>query len=236
MPKSRHINRFDMTDRVPIDTSVEVVLDNRKLILVFGVLIALCIVFFVLGFVEGKRQGAKLEADKITRARLDTPAFSEPEANAGGENSSAKPMVERPVRDELNWYKNLNQKAQPVTTLPAPDSPVTSAPSKAKGPSSPEKDKFSGRSKAPNLKSPPQPLVSRRATYSLQIGAFRQRKEAATAVSALGAKGYTCIITPPTAGDSYYRLKVGQFDSRADAIAMQLKLKKDGFVTLIKTN
>lgn len=225
-----------MTERFPSDTSVEVVLDNRKLILVFGVLMALCIVFFVLGFVEGKRQGAKLEADKITRARLNTPAVSEPDARSAGENSAAKPIEERPVRDQLDWYKNVNQKTTPVTKLPVPDSPVTSPPSAAKAPSPPEKGKFSGTSKAANLKSPPQPRVSSRTTYSLQIGAFRQRQEAATAVSALGAKGYTCIITPPSPGDLYYRLKVGHFDSRADAIAMQLKLKKDGFATLIKAN
>lgn len=221
-----------MTERAPSDTSVEVVLDNRKLILVFAVLMALCIVFFVLGFVEGKRQGAKLEADKTTRTRRNTPAVLEPEASAAGENSAAKPMRERPVREQLDWYKHVNQKTQPITKLPT----STSAPSGVKVPSAPEKDKFSGRSKATNLKSPAQPVVSSHTTYSLQIGAFRQRKEAATAVSALGAKGYTCIITPPASGDSYYRLKVGQFDSRADAIALQLKLKKDGFATLIKAN
>jgi cell division protein FtsN len=234
MPKSRHINRFDMTDPVPNDTSVEVVLDNRKLILLFGLLMALCIVFFVLGFVEGKRQGAKLEADKATRAQLNTPAASEP--SPAGENPAAKPMGERPVREQLEWYKNVNQKTQPVTRLPEPDTTSTSAPSGVKVPSPPEKDKLSSKSKAPNLKSTPPPLVSSRTTYSLQIGAFRQRQEATTAVSALGAKGYTCIITPPTSGDPYYRLKVGHFDSRAEAVAMQLKLKKDGFATLIKTN
>src|SRR5687768_9181718 len=173
-----------MTDRVPSDTSVEVVLDNRKLILIFGVLMALCIVFFVLGFVEGKRQGAKLEADKTTRARLNTPAVSEPEARPAGENSAAKPTEERPVREQLDWYKNVNQKTPPVPKLPVPDSPVVSPPPAAKGPYSPEKDKFSGMSKAANRKSPPQPRVSSRTTYSLQIGAFRQRQEAATAVSA----------------------------------------------------
>ena len=225
-----------MTDRAPSDTSVEFVLDNRKLILVFAILMTLCIVFFVLGFVEGKRQGAKLEADKTARARLSEPVVSEPEARVAEENSAAKAVEERPVREQLDWYKNVNQKTQPPTKLPVPDSAVTPAPSSVKAPASPEKDKLTGRSKVPSLKSVSSPVVSSRTTYSLQIGAFRQRQEATTAVSALGAKGYTCIITPPASGDPYYRLKVGQFDSRADAIAMQLKLKKDGFVTLIKTN
>ena len=224
-----------MTDRAPSDTSVEFVLDNRKLILVFAVLMALCTVFFVLGFVEGKRQGAKLEADKTTRARLNTPAVSEPEANAASGNSAAKPMAERPVRVQLDWYKNVNQKSQPATMLPAPDSTGTTA-SEVKDRTSPEKEKFSSSSKAPSPKSPPRPTISSHTTYSLQIGAFRQRQEATTAASALKAKGYACIVSPPTPGESYYRLKVGQFNSRADAIAMQLKLKKDGFATLIKTN
>ena len=225
-----------MTDHAPSDTSVEFVLDNRKLILVFAVLMALCTVFFVLGFVEGKRQGAKLEADKITRERLNAPAISEPEANAASGNSAAKPTAERPVREQLDWYKNVNQKSQPAVMLPAPDSTGAAPPSEVKDRTPPEKEKFSSGSKATTSKAPPRPGISSHTTYSLQIGAFRQRQEAATAASALKAKGYICIVSPPTAGESYYRLKVGQFDSRADAIAMQLKLKKDGFATLIKAN
>jgi len=31
-------------------------------------------------------------------------------------------------------------------------------------------------------------------------------------------------------------LKVGRFDSRASAVATQLKLKRDGFSSFIKTN
>jgi hypothetical protein len=45
-----------MTDREP-EAGHELVLDNRKLIIAFAVLIAICGAFFVLGFMEGRRQG-----------------------------------------------------------------------------------------------------------------------------------------------------------------------------------
>ena len=40
----------------PSDAGLDLVLDNRKLILVFAFLMLLCGGFFVFGFIEGKRQ------------------------------------------------------------------------------------------------------------------------------------------------------------------------------------
>ena len=39
------------------DSGYELVLDNRRLIIAFAVLILFCGCFFVVGFMEGKRQG-----------------------------------------------------------------------------------------------------------------------------------------------------------------------------------
>ena len=51
----------------------------------------------------------------------------------------------------------------------------------------------------------------------------------------LKSKGYESTIEP-SIPRSLYHLKVGRFDSRAEAAAMELKLKRDGFSTLIKKN
>ena len=47
-------------DKRSRDAGTELILDNRKLILAFGALAVVCGAFFVLGFIEGKRQGIQL--------------------------------------------------------------------------------------------------------------------------------------------------------------------------------
>jgi cell division protein FtsN len=72
--------------------------------------------------------------------------------------------------------------------------------------------------------------------YSVQVGAFRQAEQAASRASALKARGYPCNLIPPGGTNELYLVTVGAFDSRADAVAMQLRLKKDGFSSFIKTS
>jgi cell division protein FtsN len=49
----------------------------------------------------------------------------------------------------------------------------------------------------------------------------------------LKSKGYEFTIEPSSTQE-LYQVKVGRFDSRDEAAAMELKLKRDGFSTLIK--
>ena len=65
-------------------------------------------------------------------------------------------------------------------------------------------------------------------TYSVQVGAFRVRREAETKGKMLKAKGFECRIDLPETPDDLYLVKVGRFSSRAEAKAMQLRLKKSG--------
>ncbi len=73
-------------------------------------------------------------------------------------------------------------------------------------------------------------------TYTVQVGAFRQLKEAESKAESVRAKGFECTIVPPGASSEYYLVKVGQFKLRADAKAMQLKLTKAGFSCYVKSN
>jgi cell division protein FtsN len=194
------------------EPGADLILDNRKLILGFGILILLCGAFFVLGFVEGKRQ--------VVRA----PA--EPQ-NAPGERGAVRPgsSDDKAMREQLEWYRNV--KPQQDARKQEPAQPPAVVP-----PAAPPAQKAS----APAT-TVPGPATRQSATvYSVQVGAFRQLKEAESKASMLGAKGYRYVIEPPKTPDGLYLLKVGRYDSRTEAVATQLRLKKDGFSTLIKSN
>ncbi|PYV09402.1 MAG: hypothetical protein DMG07_23285 [Acidobacteria bacterium] len=211
------------------DSGVDLVLDNRKLILGFGILMVLCGAFFVLGFVEGKRQAARpapeTAPDAASRADPTRPAS----VSAAGTAGVATPNgpEDAALREQLQWYRNVKPgseapKHQPgVPGADKPAAPAVVAPA----PSSP----------APPPAAPPLPAPSR-PTYSVQIGAFRQLKEAEAKAAMVKAKGYRCVIEPPREADGLYLLKVGRYEARADAVAMRHRLKKDGFSTLIKSN
>jgi len=211
------------------DAGLEFVLDGRKLIVGFVLLMALCGTFFVLGYMEGKRQVLRVERD----GRDEAPAGASlpsalPEGSTGGKQEPAGQEAPA-VKAQLDWYKNVNQGPGDKTSKPraAKDDPYQAGDRKETPPQAPP-PAAAGAQEAANS-SPAAATV-----YSVQVGAFREKKEAERKAAMLAEKGYDYAIDAPKPGQEYYLLKVGRFATRADAVAMQLKLKQDGFATLIK--
>jgi cell division protein FtsN len=230
-----------MADR-DADSGIELVLDNRKFIIAFVVLIAICGCFFVIGFVEGKRQGIQ---ESKPEATASVPKTSPDELEASGIKAedadvAAKSAKEGTEEQQLNWYKNVNRReGEPeVTSQKADSSPAhkTVEPAPAPKPATGEASKKPVAVQP--AKSAPQETAasSGPVTYSVQVGAFRVRQEAENKGKTLKAKGFDCRIDVPKNPDDLYLLKVGKFSSRADAVAMQLRLKKSGIASFIKTN
>ena len=213
----------------------EFVLDNRKLIIVFLLLVLMCGAFFVIGFMEGKRQSVQFAADRSPSAtEAGSGQVSSPDNTRPAETKSAAPPVEgKSVRDQLDWYKNVqggssdplksaeSVKPAPAVVYPGVKKPPTTAPKTAK----------------PESPTPRSMVPAANLSYSVQVGAFRQRREAESKADALKAKGFTCTIEAPQAADQLFQVKVGRFKSRAEAVAMQVRLRKAGFNDcFIKTN
>ena len=92
-----------------MDPGFEFVLDNRKLIVIFALLLAVCAGFFVFGFVEGKRQAVQVEIQKAppppsveTSPAPAPPPVSEPESKAASDSAPAT----TDTREKLEWYNN----------------------------------------------------------------------------------------------------------------------------------
>jgi len=217
----------------------QLVLDNRKLIIGFALLILLCGVFFVIGFMEGKRQGLLRAGEKIPdsqMARRDSGAQPSATKSATAQPGPFSPE-DKDVRDKLDWYGSVNKPAEggvkglepnkAANPVPLPvrkaESPLATIPSRASAASEPK----------PRPPGTTQPV---KVSYSVQVGAFKQRKEAEAKAAVLKSKKYVCVIEPSGGPNQLFLLKVGRYESRADAIAMQNRLKKDGFTTFIKAN
>jgi cell division protein FtsN len=213
-------------DNRATESASELVLDNRKLVIGFLLLLIICGTFFVIGFMEGRRQGlqARVEstppepASESIAETADLQASTTPVPEA-----QAKPAVDDAIQEQLDWYKNVSQERRPEAKLAEPKK-------SEKQPSAPPE--------TPTNQAVPKkkPVNTAAAVYRVQVGAFQQQRQAQALADALKAKGYSCDIESPRSAEDLYRVKVGAFSSRAEAVAMQLRLKKDGYNSFIKTN
>lgn len=214
------------------ESGAEFILDNRKLIIGFVLLVVICGAFYTIGYMEGKRQAVQPRAERTSPGPVPSvpkvPAGSDSRANITAAKTAS--VEDRSVREQLDWYKSVQssvgetRKPDDVTksakTAPPPAQPTsTSQPPVAKATTAPAQVSLA-----------PPPKV----TYSVQVGAFRQRREAEIKAAAVKAKGYACEVDLPQSGDQIYLVVVGKFNSRADAVAMQRKLQKDGFSCFIR--
>lgn len=208
------------------EAGIEVNLDNRKIILAFVVFIAICGGFFVLGFIEGKRQG--YQAGMQTAAEVGTMEESVTPSKqlAQAETVQDSEPAEGETEDQpLNWYKNVNRQEGDPEPPPRIAAKTEKKPEAASPPKSSSKPKTETSS-----------LRSESTSYSVQVGAFVKQEEAETRGRELRSKGFDYRIESPVTPGQFYFVKVGKFNTRAEAVAMQIRLKESGFSCFIKTN
>ena len=206
----------------------EFVLDNRKLIIGFMLLIVICGAFFVVGFMEGKRQAVQARSERPTSGPAGMPSEAAARSGATPPATPAKngPGEDRSVREQLDWYKTV-QGGDKATKTTAEAPKVSKA--------EPAQLEKVTRPAAETQKPADMPKASSGGTtYTVQVGAFRQRHEAESKAAALKTKGYTFVIESPATADGLFLVKVGSFNSRADAVVMERRLMKDGFSCFIK--
>ena len=213
-------------------------LGDRHLAFFFIGAVAVCAIFFALGFVVGRGQTYEAAIkDQTSSARtldIKSPAssqtsFEEPMENAkltGADSAKAalKRDQEADYRRELDFYSSLDRKSEDENFHPASQK---SERHRASAEGAKSKVALQPRSA---LKVPSGSLVS------LQVGAFSSSSDADKVARTLRSKGYSVSLVSPGdgGGDKLFRIHVGPFTHLEEATKVKTQLQKDGYEAIIK--
>jgi DedD protein len=190
-----------------VSEDTEITLGTGKMLALFFGLVALCAVFFGMGFSLGKNS---------------TRPTGDPLSTTGVPNTvrptAVKAAEPRPSSD-LTFYKAVEQK-DPTTQLAAKadDTPVSTA-----KPASADND------------APPDPtaVVAGQTNYFVQVAAVSKQEDAQALVDALKKKQFAAFAANAP-GDKLFHVQVGPFSDIKDAEGARGQLVKDGYNPILK--
>jgi DedD protein len=218
------------------DDTRQLKLDHRHLVFFFLGAVAVCAIFFSLGFVVGRGQtyeAAMKEPSSIIKAsELKSPGTSSPTSvEETGENArlttgptkvEAKRGHEPDYRRDLDFYNTLDQKNADENFHPSQKREkklASTETAKSKTPAV-----MQNALKAPSGNS-----------VSLQVGAFGNASDANKLAKTLRSKGYSVsLVSPGSSADKLVRIYVGPFTQLEEANKVKAQLEKDGYQAIVK--
>jgi DedD protein len=194
---------------MPTATSqdTEITLGTGKMLALFFGLVALCAVFFGMGFSLGR--------SSVRIASPDVPATTT--VTTGGQRPSAVKTNNATTPADMTFYKAVESKdgnTQPVVKEAAAETSETAAPASAAA--------------TPDPTAPPS--VN---SYYVQVAAVSKAEDAAALVDALKKKQYPAFSTN-TPTDKLIHVQVGPYSDIKDAELMRGKLVSDGYNPILK--
>lgn len=189
-------------------------LSVRQLTLIVFGAVAVCAMFFALGFVVGSNRrsnNSNLSVEQVPLPSEIPPTVNPPSAGPPSPPSAPGASV---VEQNLASAASATSAPEKSTETPPP---------------------------APSEKAAPQSRPRRPAgparRVMLQVAALRNRTEALSLVNRLRRRGFPAhFLTPRQAGarDLMYRVQVGPYSSRSKALAEQRRLSHAGFRSFVK--
>ena len=204
-------------------------LSTRSLMLVFLAGVAVCGVFFSLGFLVGyNERTARMSpaTERVTTSGAIPPTVNSPlETVPIGTNSGAPPASSL-ANPHAGFTSSSSSRLQPETAARV-EPPVTSPPAMA---AKPELGADTARTSSGETS-------AAGSAFFVQVRAMKAKQDAETAVRVLRGRGYHALLVPPQqahAKDSLYRVQVGPFGSRESAEKTLAKLKHEGYKPFIR--
>jgi DedD protein len=192
----------------------EITLGTGKLLVLFFGLVAICALFFALGYSLGRKSEPML-------AIAGAPAV-QPSVPSGKTNSQTSPMT---------FYKNVQQKDAGAELTPATDTksdppaePTNATATQAAAPNS--------QTPAANSQDPSTVLPT--SAYFVQVAAVTKQEDADALVDALKKKDYPAFVAAQSKTDNFFRVQVGPYSDVKDAEAMRTRLIADGYSPILK--
>lgn len=192
----------------------EITLGTGKMLALFFSLVALCGLFFGLGFSLGRGSVRPL----MTNDQAQVP--TSPVLRNSSMKSTTSPASQSTEGTTL--YKAADQKdssAQPGTAdIPAKDAPLKDAATAAQGNAA-----------------PPDPMTTNAGPgYFVQVAAVSKSDDAQALVDALKKKQYAAFTSNTSSTDRYFHVQVGPFADLKEAEATKAKLISDGYNPILK--
>lgn len=202
----------------------------RQLVLMFLAAVAVCAVFFSLGFVVGYNHAPSkvVPVSENVRPSGEIPPTVNP-PSGGSSQTSPQGMETEKITPE--------SASIPPSKQPAPLRPKTAATTQSKASRTPRKPppKRAAESKPAPAPKPHTTLKASSASgfhFAVQVMASRTKGDAENLVKLLKSHGYpTYLLTPQEANakDHLFRVQVGPFASRVAADTTRDKLVGEGF-------
>jgi DedD protein len=187
----------------------EITLGTGKMLALFFSLVALCGLFFGLGFSLGR--GSARSPLTTDQAQVPpSPVLRNSSMKSG--NSASQPT------EGTTLYKATDQKDASTADIPAKDAPLKDAATAAQGNAA-----------------PPDPMTTNAGPgYFVQVAAVSKSDDAQALVDALKKKQYAAFTANTSATDRYFHVQVGPFGDLKDAEATKAKLISDGYNPILK--
>ena len=192
----------------------EITLGTGKLLVLFFGLVAVCALFFALGYSLGRGSDVPALAARTT---VQAAPASRSAAVKSGQGTSAQPP--------MTFYKAVEQKdASPQLTAASaePGSNAATATDAAKA----QPEQTAGA--ADPVAAPPTN------GYYVQVAAVTKSDDAEALVEALKKKQYPAFVATNSALDRFSRVQVGPFPDSKAAEAMRARLISDGYNPIVK--
>jgi cell division septation protein DedD len=190
----------------------EITLGTGKMLTLFFGLVALCGLFFGLGFSLGRGSvrpfSTNDQSQVVSGAALRTSAMKS--GAVQGQNSS-----------DMTYYKAVQNKDANAQLTPADNA--------KEEPAKRAEDSDAAKS------GPPDPMTATSGPgYFVQVAAVSKQDDAQALVDALKKKQYAAFTANISASDKLFRVQVGPFADLKDAEATKAKLVSDGYNPILK--
>lgn len=198
-------------------------LSIKESFVLYGLLLATALSFFILGVFVGKN---------YTRP---APALSQ---------AATEQQSDKEVKPELDFYKQLVKQKKPETSedkkaesgMKEPAQQQSAKTNPPKDSSAPPVAVVTSKPAVPGQTSADSssPSVEGAGAYTIQVCAVKGREDAQQIMLRLESKGYTGKLVAPGPGDEYFRIWVGRFSKPEQAKDLEGRLKEDGFPTYLR--
>lgn len=206
------------------DYYYEIQLTNKQLVFYFLAGATGLILSFLAGVMVGRGVDNSTNAADAQAAR---PVQEERVVPEESPKPSATPA------EELTYAQRLESEKADDSLQKAPAKTGEAGAAAAKSPrpvkASPAAGKPSPAATA-SAKAPPKPAPAGKpapGTFTIQVGAFKDKETAESVVARLKKKGFTAFVVAPDGADSLFNVRVGSFTARADAERIQAKLRDE---------